>query len=225
MNNFDFKYLSKKWWETQGPYKTLHFINNTRFNYIRNKAKINEKKILDIGCGGGILSEKLKTHGGIVTGIDISNELINIAKIHNKNNNIEYYNCDILELKTKQNKKYDIITCMEVLEHVKNQDSFIKTCKQKLKNKGSLFISSLNKNINTYIKIILLGEYVSNIIPKGTHLYEKFITPKSINLILKKYKLNIIEIKGIDYNPVTNQAKITNDIKNNYIMHIKNKNE
>lgn len=224
MNNFDFKHLSKIWWEKLGQCKTLHSINSTRFNYINNKVKINKKKILDIGCGGGILSEKLEVHGGLITGIDISNELINVAKNHS-NNNIKYHKCDIFEFKEKKNNKYDIIICMEVLEHINNQDAFIKTCKQKLKTKGNLFISSLNKNINTYTKIILLGEYISNIIPKGTHLYKKFITPKSINLILKKYKLNIIETKGINYNPITNQTKITNNVKNNYIMQIKNKNE
>ncbi|HFL8824388.1 MAG TPA: bifunctional 2-polyprenyl-6-hydroxyphenol methylase/3-demethylubiquinol 3-O-methyltransferase UbiG [Candidatus Azoamicus sp. OHIO1] len=225
MDTFEFKFISENWWDLNGPCKALHSLNNVRLNYIKNKTPITNKNIIDLGCGGGILSEKLTLHNGNVTGIDNSKELILIAKNHSKNKKTQYLNYDIENFSKTNKNKFDIIICMEVIEHIKDPIKLINLCKEILNINGDIFLSSLNKNIKTYLNMIFFGEYITKKIPKGTHLYNNFISPKYLNEILKINNLEIIDIKGIKYNPLTNLSKISNNPNNNYIAHIKKTND
>ncbi len=222
-NKSSFEKIYKKWWLINGPCKALHALNASRVDFIINKTNIKKKKILDIGCGGGILSESLQKLGANVTGIDISKKLIKTAKNHAKkqNLNIKYINIDINDFFKKNKKKFDIILCMELIEHINNPEKLINSCNKMIKKKGKIFISSINKIIKSYIYIILVGEFISKIIPKGTHNYNKFISPYNLNKILNKNGLNIKEIKGIKYNPIFNYSFITDNISTNYITYIK----
>jgi len=223
---FNSKYLSKNWWNLNGPCKILHTLNKTRINYIKNKISNDNKNILDIGCGGGILTEKLSIYKHKTIGLDSSKELIDTAINHNNNNNlnINYYVSDINQI-DKTNKiykeKFDVLICMEVIEHIYNINSVINTCNFFLKSHGDLFISTLNKSIYTYLYMILFGEYLTNSIPKKTHFYNNFIKPKELNKILKNNNFYIKSIKGIKYNPFLNYSFISNDVNNNYIIHAK----
>ena len=222
-NKSSFEKIYKKWWLINGPCKALHALNTSRVDFIINKTNNKKKKIIDIGCGGGILSESLQKLGANVTWIDISKKLIKTAKNHAKkqNLNIKYINIDINDFFKKNKKKFDIILCMELIEHINNPEKLINSCNKMIKKKGKIFISSINKIIKSYIYIILIGEFISKIIPKGTHNYNKFISPYNLNKILNKNGLNIKEIKGIKYNPIFNYSFITDNISTNYITYIK----
>lgn len=221
-----FEKISHNWWNKQGPCEPLHSLNATRFNYIKNTSIIKNKTILDIGCGGGILSEKLALHGAKVTGIDISNSLINIAKTHSKLKNLKiiYKNYDINTFCKENNKKFDIIICMEILEHINKKNSFFKNLKFLSTSNGLLFISSINKTIETYIYIILFGEYINQKIEKKTHLYENFISINEIKYNLNKINFTIQNIKNLKYNPLLKYSIISKNIPKNYIIKIRNEN-
>lgn len=220
-----FEKISDIWWNKTGPCQPLHVLNSIRFNYIKNNSSIKNKTILDIGCGGGILSEKLALHGGLVTGIDTSKSLINIAKNRSTTKNlcINYQNCDINTF-YKNNKKFDIIICMEMLEHTNEKISLINTIKLISNKNGSIFISSLNKDIKTYTYIILSGEYISQKIEKKTHFYETFISIHELKQQFTTLNLKIKDIKCLQYNAILNYAKISRKAIQNYIIKIKNEN-
>jgi len=200
--------------------KPLYILNNIRFDYIKKKVNIKRKKILDIGCGTGILSEKLALHGGIVTAIDKSNKLINTAKynLKKKNISINYKNIDLKEFLQENTEIFDIIILMELIEHIKNKHDIINIF-NKISNKNThLFLSSLHKNLRTYINIIFYAEYIFNKLYKGTHLYEQFININDLdNLINKKFYIK--EIKELNYCPIFNNAKIINRSNTNYIIY------
>lgn len=226
MNKNVFEKISNMWWNKNGPCQPLHVLNSIRFNYIANTSNIKNKTILDLGCGGGILSEKLALHGAIVTGIDTSTSLINIAKrrSHAEKLNINYQNCDINDFYKKNKAKFDIIICMEMLEHINEKNTLLNTCKLISNDNGLIFISSLNKDIKTYAYIILSGEYLSQKIEKKTHLYETFISIYELKTELTKLNFKIENIKGLKYNAISNYAKISNNSIQNYIIKIKNEN-
>lgn len=215
-----FDVISKTWWEKKNICQPLHIINNIRFNYIKSKINIKNKNILDIGCGGGILTEKLALHGGNIIAIDKSKELIKIAKSRSKLlSNINYINIDTTEFLNRNKEKFDIILCMEVLEHIKNKNQVIDLIKYIMNENSFLIISSLNKNLVTYIKIILFAEYIIKKIPKNTHIFENFIKIKDINSYINEVK--IIDIKEIYYNYILGYSTIKKKVSINYILTLK----
>lgn len=224
MSNKKFDLLYKEWWNKNGACKMLHSINPIRMEFIINKINLENKKILDIGCGGGILTESLSKYSQNITGIDISNALIKTAIRHDIKKKIKYFTCDINDFSKLNNKKFDVITCMEVIEHTNNKKNLIKILKYLLKKNGSIFISSVNKNIFSYLYLILFAEFITKKIPKKIHNYNKFITPYNLNKLLKINNLYIDDIKEINYNPITNYSYISDKINFNYIVHIKNNN-
>jgi 2-polyprenyl-6-hydroxyphenyl methylase/3-demethylubiquinone-9 3-methyltransferase len=215
--------LAEKWWDASGDFKPLHVINPLRAEYISSKVELEGKTLLDVGCGGGILAEALHDKGAIVTGIDAAGPGIEIAKHHAKKNNklIEYQESTAEDLIQKSSEKYDVVTCLEVLEHVPDPRLLVKTCIDLLKPNGDLFLSTINKNPRSWITAIVGAEYIFNILPKGTHEFDKFIKPSSLGSYIREGSAELVETKGMFYNPITHKANLNNDLGVNYLMYAK----
>ena len=218
-----FSELAEKWWDKSGDFKPLHVINPLRANYIASKVDLTGKKILDVGCGGGILAEALSDAGAIVTGIDAAGPGIEIAKLHAQDNNksINYMESTAEDLLNSSEEKFDIVTCLEVLEHVPDPELLVRTCINLLKSEGDLFLSTINKNPRSWITAIVGAEYIFNILPKGTHEFNKFIKPSSLGSFIRRGSAELIESKGMFYNPITHKAHLNNDLGVNYLMYAK----
>jgi len=215
--------ISYSWWDPEGPFKPLHMLNPVRTDFIKNRIDLKDKTLIDVGCGGGLLCENLAEHSKEVKGIDMSNEAIEIAKTHQtlKNLKIDYEEISLESLLKKSKKKYDVLTCMELVEHVPDPEKLIEDCVKITNRKADLFFSTLNRNLISYIIAIVGAEYILNILPKGTHEYEKFIKPSEFSKILRSNDLIVEDIKGISFNLVANKFCESNNTDINYIIHCK----
>ncbi len=223
-----FSKIADEWWDPEGKFKPLHKFNPIRIKYIKeniihnfnlkNKSKpLNGINILDIGCGGGLLSEPMSRMGANVTGIDASNKNIKIAKLHSKKNKLKInYLCSSPE-KLKITKKFDVILNMEIVEHVENIDFFLKSCSKLLKKNGLMFIATINKTLKSYVFAIVGAEYVLRWLPIGTHEWEKFVKPIDLKNILIKYDLSLDKLDGMNFNIIKDEWSISKDLSVNYI--------
>ena len=223
-----FSKIAEEWWNPEGKFKPLHKFNPIRISYLKeniiktfkldNKKKpLKNIKILDIGCGGGLLSEPMCRLGASVTGIDASNKNINVAKLHSKKNNLKInYFCSSPE-KFKAKDKFDVILNMEIVEHVEDINFFLKSCSNLLKKNGIMFIATLNKTLKSYIFAIVGAEYILRWLPIGTHEWEKFVRPDQLISILKKNNLKLDKINGMTFNILTNKWNVGDDKSVNYI--------
>ena len=216
-----FSELAEKWWDKSGDFKPLHIINPLRANYIASKIDLSNKKVLDVGCGGGILSEALHDAGAVVTGIDAAGPGIKIAKLHAEKNSksITYIESTAEDLIQNSQDRYDVVACLEVLEHVPDPKLLVKTCIDLLRPGGKLFLSTINKNPRSWITAIVGAEYIFNILPKGTHEFDKFIKPSDLASFIRSGDAQLIESKGMFYNPLTHKANLNNDLGVNYMMY------
>ena len=223
-----FSKIAKEWWDPKGKFKPLHKFNPIRISYIKeniiktfkldNKKKpLKDIKILDIGCGGGLLSEPMCRLGATVTAIDASEKNINVAKLHSKRNNLKInYICTSPE-RLPGNNKFDVILNMEIVEHVEDVNFFLKSCSRLLKKDGIMFVATLNKTLKSYIFAIVGAEYVLRWLPIGTHEWEKFIKPDELILMQKKNDLKIDRIDGMKFNLLTDKWRVSSDKSVNYI--------
>mgnify|MGYP001314261973 CR=1 FL=1 len=207
------------WWNKTGNYELLHNLNPCRLEYILSRFELKNKKILDVGCGGGIFSEELSKFGAKVTGIDSSTKSVNIAKQHAKENNldIEYINGSILDIENLE--KYDCIVCFEMIEHINEPNKLIEKI-ESLSTKGThLFMSTINRNIKSFIFAKVMAEYILKFVPLGTHQYAKFVTPYEINELLEINDFKLKSIDGIAFNPVSKSFKLSKNPDINYFIH------
>ena len=225
-----FSNLAHEWWDVDGKFKPLHMFNPIRIQYITEKIKqvfnlknqnnnfLKDLKILDIGCGGGLISEPLARLGGEVTGIDASEKNIKVAKLHSKKNNlnINYLNKSPEQLNNSE--KFDIVLNLEVVEHVENVDLYIKSCSNLLKKNGIMFTATLNRTIVSYIKAIVGAEYILRWLPIGTHDWNKFIKPEELEKKLSSANFSTIDVKGLEFNPLFNKWKKSDNLSVNYII-------
>ena len=223
-----FSKMASEWWDPEGKFKPLHKFNPIRIKYIKEniiknfKLKHNNKPlsgidILDIGCGGGLLSEPMSRMGAKVTGIDASDKNIQIAKLHSKKNKLKInYLCSSPE-KLNNKKKFDVILNMEIVEHVEDIDFFLKSCSKLLKKNGLMFVATINKTLKSYVFAIVGAEYILGWLPIGTHEWEKFVKPEHLKRILMKYDLSLSKLDGMNFNIIKDEWNISRDLSINYI--------
>ena len=207
------------WWNKSGHYKLLHRLNPIRLEYILSKCNINNKRVLDIGCGGGILSEQLHKEGAEVTGIDSSSKSIKIARQHaeEQNYNIKYINKSIFDVTDLE--IFDFIVCFEMIEHIDKPDDLIKKINELSAKKSGLFLSTINRNLKSFVLAKIVAEYVLNYVPRGTHQYSKFITPYELTKMLENNNYNLNGISGLDFNPIDESFTLSNNTDINYFLY------
>ncbi len=217
-----FEAMASRWWDVNGECKPLHEINPLRLNYIDERSGgIAGKKTIDIGCGGGILSESMVQRGALVTGIDMSEPSIEVAKLHLYESNLEvdYQRTTAEAMAKQQPHSFDVVTCMELLEHVPDPVSVINACATLVKPGGHLFFSTINRNAKAYLFAIVGAEYLLKILPKGTHDFAKFIRPSELGTWTRAAGLTTHNISGLSYNPLTQHYSVGSDINVNYMVH------
>jgi len=219
-----FEALAHRWWDHNSEFKPLHDINPLRANYIDSKSPVAEQKLLDVGCGGGILCEAMAHRGAIVTGIDMGEAPLSVARLHQLESGVEvnYQQTTAEELAEQQAGQYDIVTCLEMLEHVPDPASVISACKKLVKPGGDVYFSTLNRNPKSYLFAIIGAEYLLKLVPKGTHEYSKFIRPSELGNWIRQAGLQLQDMTGMTYNPITKQYALkSDDVDVNYLVHCK----
>ena len=218
-----FEALAEKWWDKNSEFRPLHQINPLRLNWIDEKAGgLAGKKIIDVGCGGGVLAESMAYRSQSVLGIDMGQAPLAVARIHAEStgvNNIEYQQIPVEHLAEQQPEQYDVVTCMEMLEHVPDPASIIKACYALCKPGGHVFFSSINRNPKSYLFAIIGAEYVLRLLPKGTHDFQKFIRPSEMAQSIDQAGLKLNSMIGLHYNPLTKHYWLAPDVSVNYMVH------
>ena len=215
-----FSDLAHRWWDPESEFKPLHQINPLRLDWIDNAARIASKRVVDIGCGGGILAESMATRGAQVTGVDLSEKALGVARLHlfESGQSVDYRLISAEDLAREAPASFDVVTCMEMLEHVPDPASTIRACATLVKPGGHVFFSTLNRNLKAYLMAVVGAEYVLNLLPKGTHEYAKFIKPSELARYVREAGLDVEELIGMNYNPFSKIYSLGRDTDVNYLM-------
>ena len=218
-----FSALAHRWWDPNSEFKPLHAINPLRLDWIKSFIDLEGKKVLDVGCGGGILAESIAQAGADTTGIDLSEKALKVAELHalEVGTTLSYRLISAEVLAKEKSEQYDIVTCMEMLEHVPDPASVVKACAKLCKPGGTLFFSTLNRSAKSYLFAIIGAEYVLRLLPKGTHEYAKFIKPSELVAFTRQAGLEMIDMKGMNYNPITQVYNLGEDVDVNYMIAVR----
>jgi 2-polyprenyl-6-hydroxyphenyl methylase/3-demethylubiquinone-9 3-methyltransferase len=217
-----FEALAAKWWDMNSEFKPLHQINPLRLNWIDERVSLAGKRVLDVGCGGGILAESMAKRGATVLGIDMGQAPLAVAQLHAQQNNvsgIDYRQVPVEQLAQEQPHSFDVVTCMEMLEHVPDPSSIVKACQQLVKPDGHVFFSTINRNPKSYLFAIVGAEYILQLLPKGTHDYKKFIRPSELATWIRAAQLQLKESTGLHYNPITKYYWLAPNVDVNYMVY------
>ena len=215
-----FSELASRWWDPNSEFKPLHQINPLRLNWIDERSNLNNKRVLDVGCGGGILAESMAERGAQVVGIDLADAALSVARLHalDTGAELEYESVSAEDYAKSYAESFDVVTCLEVLEHVPSPGSTITACANLVKPGGTLYFSTINRNPKSWMFAIVGAEYVLKLLPKGTHEFKKFIRPAELETFCQSAKVHVIDITGLTYNPLTKVYKLENDVAVNYMM-------
>jgi len=218
-----FASLAHRWWDPNSEFRPLHEINPLRLDYIDQLAGLQGKQVLDVGCGGGILSESMALRGATVMGIDLGGKALKVAKLHQLESGVavDYREIAVEQLAAQQPESFDIVTCMELLEHVPDPAAVVTACARLAKPGGHLFFSTINRNLKSYLFAVIGAEYVLKLLPRGTHRYEKFIKPSELSTWCRAADLDMASLTGMSYNPLTRRYWLGDDVTVNYILHAK----
>jgi len=217
-----FDELAHKWWDTDGEFRALHDINQLRLDFILQRCNLTVGPTIDVGCGGGILTESLaKISPANVIGIDLANKALEVAKLHAKISGVEvdYRAISAEDLSIEYDSHFETLSCMEVLEHMPSVEESIDSCARLVRPGGNLFFSTINRTPKAYLYLIIGAEYVLNILPRGTHEFDKFIKPSELAAGLRKSRLEIVEMAGMQYDPFSRTCSLNSDLSTNYIVH------
>jgi 2-polyprenyl-6-hydroxyphenyl methylase/3-demethylubiquinone-9 3-methyltransferase len=216
-----FSELAHRWWDPHGDFKPLHEINPLRLNYIDKIVGLSGKTVVDIGCGGGILAESMAARGAQVTGIDLGDKPLEVAKLHllESGQRVDYRKIAAEDLAAERPHTFDVVTCMEMLEHVPDPASTVRACATLVKPGGHVFFSTINRNPKSYLFAVIGAEYVLRLLPRGTHRYDKFIKPSELAAFCRHANLEVDEVIGMTYNPLTQIYALGSDTDVNYILH------
>lgn len=218
-----FEAHAQRWWDPEGEFRPLHELNPVRLAYVADRVTLAGSQVLDVGCGGGLLSEAMALRGAVVTGLDLGPTAIEVARLHAFESGASVtYRVESVEAHAQQHAaRYDTVTCMEMLEHVPDPLSVLQSIHTLVKPGGHVFLSTVNRNLKAYALAIVAGEYLMNLLPRGTHSYERFIRPSELARALRNVGFKLVDIAGIEYNPVTRSAKVVSDVAVNYVVHAK----
>ena len=215
-----FSELAHRWWDPHSEFRPLHEINPLRLEWINNLAPLAGKKVIDVGCGGGILAESMARKSAHVTGIDLSEKALKVADLHGLESGIavRYEEITAEQMAERESSQYDVVTCMEMLEHVPNPTSIVLACAKLVKPGGHVFFSTLNRNLKSYLFAVIGAEYLLQLLPKGTHDYQKFITPAELTQDIRNAGLELHSMKGMSYNPLSKIYSLNQDTSVNYLV-------
>ena len=216
-----FSDLAHRWWDPQSEFKPLHDINPLRLHYIDSVCGLGNKKVLDVGCGGGILAESMAARGAKVTGIDLAPKSLKVAQLHllETGHSVDYRQISAEDLAIEQPHSFDVITCMEMLEHVPDPLLIVRACAQLLKPNGYVFFSTINRNPKAYLYAVIGAEYILRLLPRGTHEYSRFIKPSELTHMCRESQLHVNGLIGLTYNPFNQRYALEQDPAVNYILH------
>lgn len=215
-----FSELASRWWDPNSEFRPLHQINPLRLNWIDERSGLSGKRVLDVGCGGGILAESMAERGASVVGIDLADAALSVARLHALDTGVEleYLSVSAEDYAEEHPESFDVVTCLEVLEHVPSPASTIVACAKLVKPGGTLYFSTINRNPKSWLFAIVGAEYVLNLLPKGTHEFKKFIRPAELEAHCRSAQISVTEITGLTYNPLSKVYKLENDVAVNYMM-------
>jgi 2-polyprenyl-6-hydroxyphenyl methylase/3-demethylubiquinone-9 3-methyltransferase len=218
-----FDALAHEFWDPRGVFKPLHALNPPRLGYVVQRATLSQRRVLDIGCGGGLLSEALARQGARVTAIDLAPAMIEVARLHAHESDlaIDYQLASAEQLLAHAPAAFDVITCMELVEHVPSPSALLATVARLLRPGGDLFISTINRNLRSFLLAIVGAEYLLRLIPRGTHEYARLLRPAELARMARAQQLTLCDVAGLEYNPFNNSARLSADASVNYLMHFR----